>query len=167
MSWNRVDRIGQRHGRLLVVAFIGRRGEKAYWLCRCDCGSTKEVQGGNLASGDVSSCGCYRKSLRPRLKHGEGVVGKQSAEYRTWIRMIVRCYNKKGNRWHRYGGRGIRVCHRWRHDFEAFLTDMGRRPSPQHSLDRYPDPDGDYRPDNCRWATSSEQRRNHSKRAAA
>ena len=76
-----------------------------------------------------------------------------------------RCHNTQTDRWSDYGGRGIKVCRRWRNSFENFLADMGRRPSPQHSLDRYPDNDGDYKPDNCRWATAKEQRANQRLRA--
>jgi hypothetical protein len=81
-------------------------------------------------------------------------------EYWIWAAMIRRCYNKNFQNYHRYGGRGIVVCNRWRHSFSTFLADMGSRPSENHSLDRFPDKDGNYEPENCRWATQTQQMRN-------
>jgi len=83
--------------------------------------------------------------------------------YGLYRGMISRCENPKANAYHRYGGRGIKVCKRWRDDFKAFVEDVGKRPSKKHSLDRYPNPDGDYEPSNTRWATSKQQRANLSK----
>jgi hypothetical protein len=111
------------------------------------------------------SCGCFRvdKLLRNKLglKHG----GRWSREYMMWSSMLARCYNPNHLKYKNYGGRGIVVCDRWRfgedgrHPFECFTVDIGRRPSPEFSLDRI-DNDGDYRPGNVRWATDQQQRHN-------
>jgi hypothetical protein len=81
-------------------------------------------------------------------------------EYNSWVGMKGRCLNEHGPDFRLYGGRGIAVCERWRDSFEAFYTDMGPRPSPMHSIDRFPNNDGHYEPGNCRWATPREQRLN-------
>lgn len=95
------------------------------------------------------------------LKHGHSLRGRQSKEYRCYRSMLNRCYQSSNQDFALYGGRGIEVCDRWRGDggFEAFLSDMGLRPSLGHSLDRI-DNDGPYSPDNCRWATIKQQVRN-------
>lgn len=88
-------------------------------------------------------------------KHGM----RNTPEYQAWVSMIARTSNERWRDYHRYGGRGIRVCGRWRESFEAFYVDVGPRPSPEHSLDRI-DVDGHYEPGNVRWATRVEQGRN-------
>jgi hypothetical protein len=89
-------------------------------------------------------------------KHG--ATGTQV--HQAWKSMIKRCENPNGDRWDHYGGRGIKVCAEWRKSFQAFYTHVGAPPSPQHSLDRYPNVNGDYEPGNVRWATVNEQARN-------
>lgn len=95
-----------------------------------------------------------------KFKHGHAGAGKQSSEYRIWGCMIDRCENENCPAYKDYGGRGIKVCKRWRGSFELFLKDVGSRPSKNHTLDRWPNNDGDYKPSNFRWATRKEQARN-------
>jgi hypothetical protein len=99
-----------------------------------------------------------------KIKHGFTRVGKHAPEYAVWRSMKDRCFNANRSNYKRYGGRGITVCDRWMgyNGFINFISDMGRRPSPKHSLDRYPNNDGNYEPGNCRWATMKDQSNNRS-----
>jgi len=98
-----------------------------------------------------------------RRTHGEKRGSGPTPEYAAWIQAKNRCYNPKVKRFDRWGGRGIKMWQGWMNDFPAFLGHIGRRPSPAHSLDRFPDNDGDYAPGNVRWATRSAQARNQSR----
>jgi len=84
------------------------------------------------------------------IKHGM----RKEPEYRVWVGMKDRCYNPRNPQWMRWGGRGIKVCDEWRDDFMAFFRYVGKRPSAKHSIDRWPNNDGNYEPGNVRWATS-------------
>ncbi len=97
-----------------------------------------------------------------RITHGHSRGGKTTREFNSWLGMRQRCTDPNHHKWPRYGGRGIKVCARWLSSFEAFLADMGPRPS-DRTLDRYPDRDGDYEPGNCRWATAKEQAANRAR----
>lgn len=155
-----INLTGNRYGILVVLSRGENIGKRPTWLCRCDCGNTKEIMGGHLKSGDVRSCGCASGRLKSESKTKYGINSKKISEYAIWISMKDRCRNPKHHAYKNYGGRGIKVCERWATSFEDFLTDIGARPSPKHSLDRHPDPNGDYEPGNVRWATRKEQARN-------
>ena len=148
------------HGKLSILREVARRNGQRRFLCRCACGVELIVLRSNLRSGNSTSCGCVRlENLAKRnTKHGQAPRGKTSAEYKAWKAMIQRCQNPQNPNWPDYGARGIRVCESWS-EFKVFLTDMGKRPSARHSLDRVDNNKG-YEPRNCRWATKTQQSRN-------
>ena len=147
---------GVRFGRLTAVRLLTDWSDSYLWLCRCSCGRQARVRFANLVNGSTVSCGCWRREHPNGRTHGASAT----TEFRIWASMITRCENPKANSYRNYGGRGIKVCRRWRKSFAAFLADMGPRPSREHSLDRYPNNDGDYKPSNCRWATRMQQSHN-------
>lgn len=147
---------GQRYGRLVAVRLVDTRHRRAHWLFKCDCGAETTVAATSARSGNTRSCGCfYSETRRAAATHGMSY----SAEYRAWQDMIRRCSNPHAPEFENYGGRGISVCGRWR-TFKTFLADVGPRPSRYHSLDRFPDNDGNYEPGNVRWALRQQQQRN-------
>lgn len=153
--------IGKKFTKLTVIEFVGKNKHgKLIWKCKCDCGKIIETLGVYLRNGDTNSCGCYGKEQRFKSLFKHGLSRKNNTEYEIWKGMKARCYNKNHKGYSKYGGRGIKVCIRWERSFLAFLKDMGKRPSPQHSLDRYPNMNGDYEMVNCRWATPDQQSRN-------
>lgn len=141
---------GQRYGRLIAIEHADGSAELSRWRFRCDCGSETVAYATNVRAGRTKGCGCGYRA------HGLS----RTPEYLSWAAMRQRCNDPKNKSFSHYGGRGIRVCEAWDESFTAFLADVGPRPSLDHSLDRWPDVNGNYEPDNVRWATRSEQQRN-------
>lgn len=159
---NAANLVGRRFGRLVVIAFSGERDKRGavIWDCLCDCGNSHRAITQDLKRHSIYSCGCLARELSSdRLrKHGLG----DTDEYNIWERMISRCHNPDDSNYHHYGARGIAVCQRWRESVEAFIADMGKRPSRRYSIDRIDNNRG-YEPGNCRWATDQQQARNNRK----
>lgn len=151
---------GQKFHLLTVLGFLGSRpagskgSPRGWWLCKCACGQLTETYTSSIVSGNTTSCGCRQKIAR--ATHGLS----DRTEYGNWREMNQRCGNPNTAKYPYYGGSGVKVCERWRHNFARFLADMGPKPSPKHTLDRYPDKRGNYEPGNVRWATRAEQGRN-------
>jgi hypothetical protein len=151
---------GRRVGDWTVgeIAGVDSRN-RPLWRCTCTCGTIRNVKAGNLVQGTSRGCGCSKdaKSAGRISERNSTHGGTGTPTYRSWRAMLARCkYDGPQNRHHR--GQGVTVCERWI-TFEAFLSDMGERPAGT-SLDRHPDPAGNYEPENCRWATPLQQRHN-------
>lgn len=157
------DITGQAFGRLVAVGpydYVGEgRVRLVRWRCVCECGGEKIAVGSQLRCGAVKSCGCLQNEARAASGRSKRTHGEtKTPEYKAWQIMRQRCGNPNDKDFANWGGRGITVCARWE-DFTCFLADMGRRPSPAHSIDREDNSKG-YSPENCRWATSAQQNRN-------
>jgi hypothetical protein len=152
-----VDHTGRRYGRLTADSLSGVVEGRTVWNFLCDCGNEVTMAVYRVVGGSTVSCGCFRNEQLGAVNRTHGL--SKHPLYQIWKGMKARCYNEKNPSYHNYGGRGIKVCDRWRDSVEDFIEDLGERPSLSHTIDRI-DNDGNYEPDNCKWSTKEEQSQN-------
>ncbi len=149
---------GSQFGRWVVISpVLGPGRSRVHAECQCVDKTPRVVSVSNLRTGATLSCGCLQREAWQAIVTKHGRAGKEP-EYAVWKTMWIRCTNPNDRGYKNYGGRGITICARWR-DYANFIGDMGKRPSPKHSINRIDNALG-YGPDNCEWATRTDQNRN-------
>lgn len=149
-----IDLTGKKFNRLKVIKLAPKpwSGKDAEWICLCDCGVQKIVSGSHMKLGRIKSCGC----LNREIVHGDCRRNNVAYEYRKWGEIKRYCYKPSSSKYKYIGAKGIIVCNRWLKSYQNFLEDVGRRPSPNHSLRRINN-NGNYDPKNYKWIEKSSE----------
>jgi hypothetical protein len=158
-----IDLTGKTFGLWIVLSRHpeNNKRNKPQWICKCACGTQKTIsQSSDLVTGKSTNCGCRKAQLVGNRARTHGKC--KTKVYIAWCGMIDRTENPKGDFFYRYGGRGIKMCDRWRNSFQAFYEDMGDPPTSKHSIDRI-DNEGNYEPSNCQWQPLQKQMTNQTR----